>query len=41
MLDMSDMEIRRIIYTLVMFGFAYLLVFILYKGMTKKDPKSK
>ncbi len=40
MLDMSDMEIRRIIYTLVMFGFAYFLAFKIFK-MVAKDPKSK
>lgn len=37
MLDMSDIETRRIIYMLVVFGFAYLLIFILYRGITKKS----
>ena len=41
MLDLSDREIQRMIYMTVAFGFAYLLAFILYRGITKKDPKSK
>ena len=41
MLDISDMEVRKMIYMTVIFGLAYLLIFILYRGITKKEPKSK
>ena len=40
MLNMADMETQRIIYIIVIFSFAYLLAFILYKGMSKNKPKS-
>ena len=40
MLDLSDNETQRMIYITIMFGFAYLLAFVLYFGITKK-PKEK
>lgn len=38
---MPDGEVQKIIYETVLFGFACLLAFVLYFGITKKDPKSK
>lgn len=39
MIDISDREVQRMIYMSIVFGFAYLLAFVLYFGITKKSKE--
>lgn len=40
-LEISNSELHKIIYMTIVFGLAYLLAFVLYFGLTKKEKKSK
>ncbi|GEM_PF-6223373 len=41
MIDLSDRETQKIIYTIFMFSFAYFLAFMLLKITSKDSKKSK